>query len=88
MDFENTWLFATFEDAMNIHKQLFTMLREKSFVTYADLLYMVDDITDRVYPDDFKEYGWTNLFGVKVELYGRYWGIKMPELEKLKKESN
>ena len=90
MEFEDTWLFVNFEVAMDVHKQLFTLLREKGFVTYTDLMCMFDKInnfTDKVYPDEFDNYGWTNLFGVKVELYGNDWGINMPELENLKKES-
>lgn len=90
MKFKSTWLFETFDKAMNVHLRIFAMLRERGFVTYADLSRLADNVNNKnkVYPIEYEEYGWTNLFGLKVELFGFYWGFEMPEVEKLKKESN
>ena len=34
---ETEFIFESFDEAMAVHKKLFNIMREKGFVTYADL---------------------------------------------------
>lgn len=83
--FKKGVVFKTFEEAMNVHKQLFQMIRENGYVTCADLRYLIleDELLDKSYCN----YGWTNLMEAKVEscnyVNGK-WVLKMPKVKLLK----
>ncbi len=98
-NFDREFIFETFEEAMDVHKQLFKLLREDGFVCYGTLyIYVYKEIPYDT--DDYRLYGWDNLFESKVEPYGTdgEWVLKMPELVRfipkvpeyrnIKKESN
>ena len=77
--------FETFEDAMHIHKLLFTMLRRQGSVNYCDLKYLIDTSYKKdllmFYPG-CEEVEWSSLWDAKVELdqSTNNWILKMPEI--------
>lgn len=75
------FIFETFDEAMDIHKNIFKLLRENGFVTLADLHYTMNK--SDVFPDDFYDHGWTNLIYAKIEPYYGRWVLTMPKMEKL-----
>ena len=62
--------FNNFDEAMDAHKEIFTMLKEKGFVFLSE-----------VFPGG-SYYGWNSLRDMQVEQdYCGNWFIRMPELE-------
>lgn len=82
-------VYDTFQEAMDIHKKLFEAMRKNGVITYADFSVLVSE-EDAVFPDFCYEYGWTNLWNVKVEPYGDdcKWVLRMPEMKLLKEKEN
>lgn len=75
------FIFETFDEAMDIHKKIFKLLRQNGFVTLADLHYLINEEEDL--PEDFYIYGWTSLIYAKIDPYYGRWVITMPKMEKL-----
>ena len=88
----NEFIFDTFEEANNIHKQLFEICREKGFVTCYDVLNLVikDEKSKEVIESvsTYHSHGWINLWDVKVEpienCVNGYWVLKLPQPKILK----
>lgn len=85
MNLPTRFMFETFDEAMGVHKKLFSMLRENGTITYADLYSL---ITTGYNPKtSHYQYGWTNLWGSKVEPAEGYingeWFLSMPKVKKL-----
>lgn len=87
---EYEFIFETFDEAMNIHKQLFKLCRSKGYISCADLLSMTlkdeDSIKTVKSMDIYQTHGWTNLWDVKVEPIenGCNWVLKMPHVKMIK----
>lgn len=89
---QNEFVFDTFEEANNVHKQLFKIGREKGHVTCADVLKLaIKDEESKEIIDSIETYhthGWTNLWDVKVEpienCVNGDWVLKMPNPKILK----
>lgn len=82
-------IYETFQEAMDMHKKLFEAMREKGVLTYGDFCVLTSE-EDAVFPDNYYEYGWTNLWYVKVEPYGDdyKWVLKIPKAKLLKEKEN
>lgn len=78
------FIFDTFEEAMDCHKQMFKLLREDGLVRYETLYIFYTK--ERLEDERLKEYGWGNLFTSKVEPYddNGKWLLKLPEPQKIK----
>lgn len=78
------FIFSTFDEAMDVHKQLFRLLREDGYVRYETLYIYINK--ERPEDNEVKEYGWGNLWDSKVEPLGidGDWVLKLPEPQKLK----
>lgn len=87
--YQNLLIFETFDEAMNVHRKLFEIMRNNHVVTYADVISIISE-EEVVFHDDFYKYGWTNLFNSKVEPYGDNfeWILRMPKMKKLEKEND
>lgn len=73
----NEFIFRSFDDAMNIHKKMFEILKEKGAVSYEDLYSAIYDC--EINNPEYKNYGWTKLLYAKVEPYKNgKWILKMP----------
>ena len=63
--------FKSFDEAINVQKQLFKICRAKGYVTFADLFFLThDDEEERALinsKDIYHNFGWTNLWSSKVE---------------------
>lgn len=84
--FETEFIFDTFDEAMNVHKELFKLLRECGYISYQTLYFYIYKKTD--VRKGAENYGWTNLWYSKVQPYGTdgQWVLKLPELENLSKK--
>lgn len=81
-------VFSTFEEAMEVHKKLFEILRDKGVVYYRDYIGLI-------FPDDafllvgHEKNGWTSLNDMTIGLRPRgKWALMMPELELIEKEND
>lgn len=87
----NEFIFKSFDEAMNVHKKLFEIRREKGYVTYADL-YILIHPNESNCKKSYSRYGWTNLWQTKVEPYDDYidgvWILKMPSIKLIKEKEN
>lgn len=87
MKFLNEFIFDSFDIAINIHKQIFKICREKGCVTYADL-YLLIHPEETNCENIYSNHGWTNLWNCKIEPYDDSkhckWILKMPKIELLK----
>lgn len=80
------FIFETFDEAMNVHKKLFEMLRENGVIPYVDLYSLVykDDVINHPL---YCNIGWTNIWCAKVEPLNDEdcrWVLRMPEIEDIK----
>lgn len=84
----NEIIFETFDEAMNVHTRLFEIMRNNGIVTCADLYKVSNEKYETSDPEYYK-YGWTNLWGSKVEPFGYngYWVLRLPEIINLEKEN-
>lgn len=83
------FIFESFDAGMKVHRKLFEMVRTKGFVTYMDLLSQVHGEDYETTNLEYFEYGWTNLFLVKLEPYGNdkeKWILRMPQIKNLNKK--
>lgn len=80
---EREFIFDTFDEAMNIHRELFKRRRLHGVVTCADIFCLRHANEEIVVPDILYSHGWTNLWGSKVEPYGDdgQWILKMPPMK-------
>lgn len=89
MESQTEFIFGTFDEAMNVHKKLFEIIREKGFVTYADLYFLINK-EETLCKEKWTNYGWTKLWGSKVEpiddCINGYWVLRMPKIKKLNKK--
>lgn len=85
MNLASEFIFDNFQDPMKIHAELFKMIRSTGFVTYGDLLYMIEQKDNMVYPKEYYDYGWTNLWEAKVEPFKDEgdWILRMPKIKRL-----
>lgn len=79
---QREFMFDTFEEANNIHRQLFAILRIKRYVTCADLFKLI--YPSELYINDiYHTHGWTSLWDAKVVPGDNYingdWILKMPK---------
>lgn len=85
-------VFDTFENAMNAHRSIFTLLIEQGYISHRDFLNIVHannhsythvgNPSDDIFVSDMYDMmGWTYLCGTTVEEYknGKYI-IVMPEM--------
>ena len=72
--------FKTFDEAMDLHKKLFTILNSDKVVTYADLYFLVYKTYEDC-PIIYYSHGWTSLMESKVRPCedGRKWGVVLPD---------
>lgn len=74
-------VFDNFDDAMNAHKKIFTMVIEKGYVTLRDFNNIVNNQDEIFVGDMYDSYGWTYLCGTIVEEYkDDKFIIVMPEM--------
>ena len=84
-------VFNTFDDAMNAHKAIFTLLIEQGYVTYGDFTDIVYNSKSYIHvtkpsveiftKDYYDLQGWTYLCGTTVEEYKKNkFIIVMPEM--------
>lgn len=85
-------VFETFDDAMNAHKTIFTLLIEQGFISHRDFINIVyannhsythvTDPNDDIFVSDMYDMmGWTYLCGTTVEEYkNNKYIIVMPEM--------
>lgn len=85
MIFANEFIFETFEEAMEVHGDLFKILRTNGFVTYFDLDNMMNPEKSYDIPkEEYKNFGWYNLFDSKVKpYYNNKWVLILPEIVKI-----
>lgn len=81
------FMFNTFEEAMNVHKQMFDIRNQKGYVTCSDMRTLSNP--KRVYRTKLNENrGWTVLYNSKIEQgRGRFndkWILKMPRIRNIK----
>lgn len=81
---EVDFIFDTFDEAMDIHGEMFKLMKKNKVVSYTDLYSLI-------YKEEpceiMTKFGWTNLFYTKVEPYvENKWIIRMPELVSLEKK--
>lgn len=85
MNLPTRFMFETFDEAMGVHKRLFDMLRENGSITYADLYSLLIPGYD-LKPAHY-QYGWTSIWGAKVEPAEGYvngeWFLSLPKCKKL-----
>lgn len=85
--FKKGIVFKTFEEAMDVHKQLFQLIKENGYVTCADLNYLIIDDEHRLVNEDDCNYGWTNLMETRIEscnYANGKWVLRMPKIKLLK----
>ena len=81
------YIFETFEEANNTLKKLFEIRRQKGYVSYADIYFLInpDEIECK---DIYKNHGWINIWDAKIEPYDGYingnWILKMPQIKLIK----
>ena len=88
MEEDLTFAFETFDEAMAFHKSLYEIKRSKGYVTCRDVFKLNgSNILDGF--GYFDNYGWNNLFHVRVEPYGDdcLWALKMPQMIHLNKNN-
>lgn len=74
-------IFDNFDDAMNVHKKIFTMVIEKGYVTLRDFNNIVNNQDEIFVGDMYDTHGWTYLCGTIVEEYkDNKFIIVMPEM--------
>jgi len=77
-------IFDTFDEAMRVHKQVFTMIIDKGYVTHRDFMNIIMLNNDLYKDDTYDMYGWTYLCGTTVEEFkGDKFIITMPEMIQL-----
>lgn len=76
--------FRSFEEAFSIHKEMFRLVREQGYLSYADVSKLLGKEIPEKDKDSYTKFGWNNLFGVTVDYAqtknGVYWYIKLPDL--------
>ena len=76
--------FSSFEEAFSVHKEMFRLLKEQGYLTYADTSKILGHPIPESKKSSYFRYGWNNLFGVTVDYAqtkeGTYWYIKLPDL--------
>lgn len=74
-------VFNTFERAMDIHQELFIVLREKGVVSFNDLADIMGlETLDPLVREKYESYGWDYLCGVEIIETGKNrWEIKLPK---------
>ena len=82
--------FKTFDQAMEVHKLLFSILKSDGVVTYADLYFLANGYSCDGCSRDYYKYGWTTLMESKVRPCddGRKWAIVLPEPIKFTSEDD
>lgn len=84
------FIFETFDDAMNVHKKLFEIMREKGNVSYGDLYSLVYKDCEITNPE-YYTLGWNSVWQVKLEPLNDndcQWVLRMPTIESIKKKDN
>ena len=86
-------VFETFDEAMDVHKKLYSLMRENKVVTCTDLYVLYREYAKKIpialsfdEVDNFSKYGWKSLWGSKVEpnINDVCWVLKMPDIEKIR----
>ena len=75
--------FETFEEAVNVQKQICRIKRMQKYVTYADFLALRNPFAEC--PDIYEKYGWFDIAGMKVEFdYDTmHYVLEMPQIIRL-----
>ena len=77
-------VFSNFDDAMHVHKKLFTKGNEEGVIYYKDLNEILDIVEWDESRQPLDDYGWTELCDIKMNPCGDdRWVIIMPEMTKI-----
>jgi hypothetical protein len=85
----NEFIFEDFNQAMEVHKEIFQIIREKGYLSYRKLYSLITkkeekEVDNLLNLDIYDKHGWTNLFECKIDpTDDGKWILKMPELKNI-----